>query len=252
MIECMAIAGETTERLNIGISMNYRCEDSGTERAYLDSPYFDFLADMEVLTWPIVPVDSPEKLDGMLSRIDGLLFTGGLDLDPALWQQQIHPRTTLVHPRRQCFDLLLYNAAKRRRLPIMGICLGLQLINVAEGGTLYQHLPESPGKVNHGCEGTPARHGLNVSPDSRLFTWLKIQRIDVTSNHHQGIDKPAPTLCAAAVADDGVTEAVELNNYPFLMAVQWHPERDMNNPVNRIITEKFLRAAAEYRAKATS
>jgi putative glutamine amidotransferase len=252
MIDRMASAGNTIERLNIGISMNYRCEDSGTERAYIDSPYFDFLKDMAVLTWPIVPVDSPEKLDGMLSRIDGLLFTGGLDLDPALWNQPVHPKTKLVHPRRQCFDLLLYNAAKRRRMPIMGICLGLQLINVAEGGTLYQHLPESPGEVNHGCEGAPARHGLNINPDSRMFTWLKKQRIDVTSNHHQGIDKLPPTLRAAAVADDGVTEAVELDDYPFLTAIQWHPERDINNPVNRTITEKFLQAAAEYRATVPS
>jgi len=224
--------------------MNYRREDSGTERAYIDSPYFDFLAEMDALVWPIVPVDSPEKLDSMLSRIDGVLLTGGLDLDPALWRQEIHPRTTLVHPRRQSFDLLLYKAAKRRGLPIMGICLGLQLINVAEGGTLYQHLPESPGKVNHGCEGDPARHGLNVNPDSRLFTWLKTSRIEVSSNHHQGIDKVSENLRVAAVADDGVTEAVELEDYPFLTAIQWHPERDMNNPVNRIIMEKFLQAVA--------
>jgi putative glutamine amidotransferase len=132
----------------------------------------------------------------------------------------------------------------------MGICLGLQLINVAEGGTLYQHLPESPGEVNHGCEGTAARHGLNVNPDSCLFTWLKKRRIEVSSNHHQGIDKVSENLRAAAVADDGVTEAVELEDYPFLTAIQWHPERDMNNPVNRIIMEKFLQAAGRHRANA--
>jgi putative glutamine amidotransferase len=85
-----------------------------------------------------------------------------------------------------------------------------------------------------------------------MFTWLKKRRIDVTSNHHQGIDKLSPSLRAAAVADDGVTEAIELDDYPFLTAIQWHPERDIHNPVNRIITEKFLHAAAKHHANTPS
>ena len=95
----------------IGISMNYRTTDSGVERAYIDSRYLDFLAEYEVLPCPIPPTEDTDKLGEYLDGVNGVLFTGGMDLDPGLWNEPMHPKTKLVHPRRQRYDLMLYELA---------------------------------------------------------------------------------------------------------------------------------------------
>ncbi|MBN1764690.1 MAG: gamma-glutamyl-gamma-aminobutyrate hydrolase family protein [Sedimentisphaerales bacterium] len=226
----------------VGVSMNYSQESSGVDRAYLDSTYLDFLFDSGAIAVPVALTEDAECLNGQLDRLDGVLFTGGLDLTPVLWQEQKHPQARLVHPRRQIFEFKLYEAAQKRRLPIMGICLGIQMINVAHGGSLYQHLPESPGLVDHGGEGRTTEHKVRLDKYSRLYEVFMKEEMVVGSCHHQGVNSLGESLLAAAVADDGVVEAIERPDYPFLLAVQWHPERDMDNPINRGIVECFLRA----------
>ncbi len=231
----------------IGISMNYRRTDSGVERAYLDSSYLDFLTDYEVLPCPIPPTVDSDQLGEYLNVVDGVLFTGGMDLDPGLWDEPIHPKTELVHSRRQRYDLLLYELVCQRRTPIMGVCLGLQMINIAHGGSLYQHLPEKPGSVDHGGEFNFTTHNLNVNIASKFYDWIRTDKIKVAGGHHQGINRLGEGLVAAGTAEDGVVEAVELNDYPFLFAVQWHPEKDMADFVNRTVIEKFIGAVCQTR-----
>ncbi|MCF7957091.1 MAG: gamma-glutamyl-gamma-aminobutyrate hydrolase family protein [Phycisphaerae bacterium] len=246
------MTSKTNSHIKIGVSMNYRVTSSGTRRAYIDSPYIDFLADWGVQPVPIAITDSYEMLDRALMGLDGVLFTGGLDLDPVLWDEPLHDKTELVHPRRQKYDFDLYKAVTARHLPIMGICLGLQMINIYHHGSLYQHLPQSPGLVDHGREHHHTSHSLTLAPESRLYTWLGEKNISVMSGHHQGVCRLGEGLLAAGIADDGVIEAIERPEYPFLIAVQWHPEKDPENPVTRAITENFLNAAASYTLRKSS
>ena len=233
----------------IGVSMNYNLTDEGSQRAYLDSEYLDFLLDSGALPFPIAPTQNPDQLDAVLDHLDGILFTGGLDLDPSLWREKPHPKTKLLHARRQQFEFTLYEAVQKRRLPIMGICLGIQMINVAHGGSLYQHIGEFPGKIDHGQDGRSTEHKVTLDRGSRLFALLKTDNLTVPSCHHQGVNRLGDGLLAAAVAGDGVVEAVERVEYPFLMAVQWHPERDPGNPISRTILKEFLSAAKSFRTK---
>lgn len=230
----------------IGISMNYRSVEGAGERAYIDSPYFDFLTQLGAVALLIPPTENSETLGELLNCLDGVLFTGGLDLDSALWQEKPHKQSILVHPRRQRFEFMLYGAVRDRKLPVMGICLGLQMINVFHNGSLHQHLPDHPAppdQIDHGKEFNNTRHNLNINPQSKLFDWLKADRVTVKSGHHQGINRLGDSLIPAGVADDGIVEAIESNDYPFLIATQWHPEREPSEPINQIIIEKFLDAA---------
>ena len=236
----------------IGVSMNYARTEGGPERAYLDREYLDLWPRFGVVPFPIALTEDVDQIDAMLDCVDGVLFSGGLDLDPALWGRQQQPETILLHPRRQRFELKLYEMVQKRRLPIMGICLGIQIINVAHGGSLYQHLPDVPGQIDHGREGHTATHSVRLDKKGQFFDWLKTDSITVQSCHHQGVDRLGESLLASAVAADGVTEAIERLGYPFLMAVQWHPERDLDNPVNRTIVERFITAVQSHKKRKSS
>ncbi|MBN2064162.1 MAG: gamma-glutamyl-gamma-aminobutyrate hydrolase family protein [Sedimentisphaerales bacterium] len=231
--------------INIALSMNYHFSADNIERAYLDHTYFDWLANDDVLCRALFPVEDDNKLRQYLATVSGLIFTGGLDLDPALWHEPKHPATTIVHQRRQNFELRLLTAAMEMQLPILGICLGMQLISVAHGGKLTQHIPDSHGQIDHGYNGNKTRHKVTLNQDSKLQTWLNTDSIEVPSAHHQGVIN-CGRLLPAAIADDGIIEAVELPGYPFLTAVQWHPEKEPELPLNRAIINEFIKSATLY------
>jgi len=180
-----------------------------------------------------------------LGHVDGVLFTGGLDLDSMLWQENLHREARLVHPRRQRFELLLYEQVQKRKLPILALCFGMQMINVAHGGSLHQHLPdlEFNVDVDHEGEEGMVEHLVNCDLGSRLFDCTQMEQFKVNSAHHQGINKLGEGLQAVAVAEDGIIEAFERKDYPFLLGVQWHPERNLANPVNRTMMDQFLKAS---------
>ncbi|HEY9015875.1 MAG TPA: gamma-glutamyl-gamma-aminobutyrate hydrolase family protein [Gemmatimonadales bacterium] len=163
-----------------------------------------------------------------LDGIDGLLLTGGEDLDPAWYGAQPSPLLSPPSRQRDQFELALFAVARQRGLPILGICRGIQLINVALGGTLYQDLPsERPGPVEHRPEGArDARsHRVRLQPDSRAASVLGRAEVTVNSSHHQAIRDLAPGLVASGWTDDELIEAVETTgDAPWLLAVQWHPE----------------------------
>ena len=232
----------------IGISMNYHVAPEGVERAYLDMTYFSVVEEFGGLPFPICPTDNIVQLNAILGHVDGMLFTGGLDLDPTLWDEELHREAQLVHPRRQRFDLMLYEQVRKRELPILALCFGMQLINVAHGGSLHQHLPdlEFDIEVDHGGEEGMTEHVIQCDSDSRLFDWVKMGQFPVNSAHHQGVCLLGQGLKPSAVAEDGIVEAFEHSEYPFLVGAQWHPERNLSNPVNRTIIEEFLTASTRH------
>jgi gamma-glutamyl-gamma-aminobutyrate hydrolase PuuD len=165
-----------------------------------------------------------------VARLDGLVLTGGGDLDPAGYGAPADPRTTRVDPGRDQAELELLAAALAAGLPVLGICRGMQLLNVARGGTLCQHLPAEAGHTP--APGTFGSHQVRLAPGSTLASVLGQANgstgLEVPTAHHQGIDRLGDGLVASAWAPDGVIEAVELppgpGRHPFTLAVQWHPE----------------------------
>jgi putative glutamine amidotransferase len=161
-----------------------------------------------------------------VDRLDGLLLTGGGDIDPARYGAQPHPRTGRVSVPRDAAELELLEAATAAGLPVLGVCRGMQLLNVARGGTLCQHLPDGAGHAP--APGAFGSHPVRVAAGTRLGGILGASAVGagVPTAHHQAIERLGAGLVATAWADDGVIEAVEPSaaGDPFLLAVQWHPE----------------------------
>jgi gamma-glutamyl-gamma-aminobutyrate hydrolase PuuD len=166
-----------------------------------------------------------------VGRLDGLVLTGGGDIDPAAYGAEPHPRTGRVSADRDRAELDLLAAALAAGLPVLGICRGLQLLNIARGGTLHQHLADlgPAGNAGHAPQpGTFGSHPVRVVAGSMLAGILNAdQPLAVPTAHHQAIDRLGAGLTATAWAPDGIIEAVELtggDHHPFVLAVQWHPE----------------------------
>ena len=197
-----------------------------------------------------VPNVNPELAEAYLAAADGLLLSGGADADPRHFGQQPHPQLGLVDESRDAFEFALYQAAKAKGMPVLGICRGLQMINVAEGGSLHQHLPALPTTMQHdqrNADGT-LFHEVALEPDSRLATGLGRRHLRVNSYHHQAIDRLGQGLRAVGGAADGVIEAAEGTGEPFILGVQWHPEMSFARyPEQRLPFQLFLDAVRRYR-----
>ena len=167
---------------------------------------------------------------GVLPRLDGLVLSGGGDVDPALYGAERAVQTDPANPARDAAELELCRQALAIGLPVLGICRGLQVINVAHGGTLHQHLPDVVGNDSHSPEAAGyGSHKVSVASGSRLAALLGRTEAAVPTHHHQAIDRLGAGLVATAWTDDGVIEAVEFgqpdgNPDRFMVAVQWHPE----------------------------
>jgi putative glutamine amidotransferase len=163
-----------------------------------------------------------------LEGVDGLLLTGGEDVDPALYGASASEWLSPPSRERDLFELALFATARERRLPILGICRGIQLINVAMGGTLYQDIPaERPSGIQHRPDGRrdSRTHGIRLTPGSRAAQALGATEFSVNSSHHQAIRELASGLLATGWTEDGLIEAAETaNGSHWLLAVQWHPE----------------------------
>lgn len=169
---------------------------------------------------PVLPGTEREQL----AHLDGILLSGGVDADPEIWGAAHEAGLGEVDPERDRFELELYRLAREASAPVLGICRGFQLINVAEGGTLHQHLPNVAGVWADHAQTARAPvlgHRVSLTPDSRLGETHPAGSLRVNSYHHQGIKDPAPGLSVTAWAPDGLAEALEA---PGVLAVQWHPE----------------------------
>jgi gamma-glutamyl-gamma-aminobutyrate hydrolase PuuD len=170
----------------------------------------------------------PPSADGVeetLDALDGLLLSGGNDLDPESYGADQHPETNGTRPERDRGELALLQAALERDMPVLAVCRGLQVLNVARGGDLVQHLPEQVGHEEHrSVKGVFSDHGVKVDDASRLGSVIGTQVPAVKSHHHQGLGRVGSGLRETAWADDGTVEAVEDPEKRFAVGVLWHPE----------------------------
>lgn len=173
---------------------------------------------------PLLVPPSEEAIEETLDALDGLVFSGGSDVDPELYGAEAHPETNGVHPERDRAEIALLRAALERDMPVLAICRGSQVLNVAQGGDIVQHLPEVVGHEQH--KHTPSvfgDHDVDLVPGTRLQRLLG-DRAPVKSHHHQGYGNLGEGLQEAARADDGTVEAIEDPSRRFALGVLWHPE----------------------------
>jgi putative glutamine amidotransferase len=174
------------------------------------------------------PQDTREP-DRLLDLLDGVMLTGGADVDPSSYGAEAHPQTSGTSPERDAFELALAAGALERDLPLLGVCRGMQLMNVARGGTLHQHLPDVLGHEEHrrvsgSFDG--ADHDVALEPGSLAARAAGEEHHATKSHHHQGVDRVGEGLAVTGRAPDGLVEALELPGRRFALGVQWHPEAD--------------------------
>ena len=203
----------------------------------------------------LTPGHSPESIEQLLGMAHALVLTGGEDVDPARYGQEPHPELGAINPPRDETEFAALDAALERRMPVLAICRGCQVLNVGMGGTLFQDLPsQRPGRIHH--EQTAAwnhrSHHATVQGDSGLHRIFGVDDLFINSFHHQAVDALAPGLAATVVAEDGVVEGVEAPGYPWVYGVQWHPERgeahaahDQRDPDRRLFWA-LVQAAREF------
>lgn len=208
----------------IGLSMSF---DPTNDRLYLKQTYATSILEAGGIPFLIPYLDDMETMQQIATHCDGLLLTGGGDIDPNYYHEEPIPEQGEVVPARDVTELQLVKAFRNQNKPIFGICRGHQLLNVALGGTLYQDiLAQGAAKLQH-VQVAPREHlshRVQVAAGSLLHSIVKQEEIKVNSFHHQAVKKIAPSLVVSGMSRDGVIEAIESRSEPFLLGVQWHPE----------------------------
>lgn len=236
------------DRPLIGINTDFRpTVKNRSSQSSLAGGYYDCLLAAGAVPILLPPLVKEPDLAPVLERLDGILLTGGDDLDPRKMGLSPHPAVTVVAERRETSDRLLIKLAQQKRMPVLGIGLGMQLLNVVNGGGIYLHLPEDMprGLVHRDPKGGVHRHPVVLQPGTRLEEIYGPGEIRVNSYHHQGIRRLAPGFRAGALAPDGLVEAFEgIDASWWVTGVQWHPEHESSAPLDMPLIEAFTAAAA--------
>lgn len=234
----------------IGITVDFR-----KDLPYYEAPQW-YVAAVEKAGG--LPLLLPFRVDlslvpGYVDLIDGMLFSGGDDLDPAAWGEPYHPSVVPIDPLRERFERALMAEVEMRRIPTLGICLGSQLMNVHRGGSMIQFLPEydRPGALEHrkGDAATWTRHPVAVDPESSAGRAIGKPQIIANSSHKQAMKEIGRGLRVIAKAPDGIIEGIEDPTMPLWLGVQWHPERLHEEPEHFALFKLLVEKAANSPAK---
>ena len=253
------MGADVTKRPLIGITTSeVRVKDSFEPTPQGDPPrkdialgyrYFEAIERAGGTPVILPPLDGP-SVKPLLAHLSGLCLAGGPDIDPASYGAERHPELGPTEPEVDRFELEVTWAAQARRIPILAICRGAQLLNVAQGGSLHMHLPDAGGSVLHRREGDEApnvAHDVSLEPGTILSEVLGTTRIEVNSFHHQAVRRLGRGLRAVAHAEDGVIEGIETTGPDFVVGVQWHAECMEGSPHGALF-DAFVAAAAERSA----
>jgi putative glutamine amidotransferase len=230
----------------IGISTDFVPAGKVT-RAHvrLHAGYFDAVVAAGGLPVLLPPLARDTDIDDLLDRVDGVILSGGLDVDPRRWGLPAHHAVQPMAERREENDRFLVRRVVERQMPVLGIGVGVQQLNLTCKGTLYLHLPEDlPRALPHrDPSGGPHRHAVLIEPGTRLEEIYGAGEIRVNSHHHQAVRQPGPGLRTGARAPDGVIEAIEATDPNwFCVGVQWHPESETASALDMQLFECFVQA----------
>jgi putative glutamine amidotransferase len=227
----------------IGLNADYRAAKKDAPAfTFVCAGYYDSIVEAGGIPLVLPPVDSDDDLKRLIDLLDGIVMVGGADLDPRRDGYMLHPSVRPLDQRREMFDRRLMNMIAKRRLPVFGIGVGMQLLNVSQGGTLLLHIPEDlPKALPHKDPLDPShRHGLEVVPGSLMERVYGDGEIRVNSVHHMAIDDVAPGFSVTARCPDGVVEAIESTTDWLAFGTQFHPESDSASALDLRIFEEFI------------
>ncbi len=228
----------------VGLNADFRAARRDTPAfTFLCAGYYEALVKAGAIPVIVPPLEDDDDLNRLLGLLDGMVLIGGADLDPRRDGFMLHPSMRLLEPRREDFDRRLVELIARRRMPVLGIGAGMQLLNVSQGGNLFYHLAEDlPKAIPHADSMDPShRHALEVVPGTLMERVYGEGEIRVNSLHHMAIDQVAPGFAVTARCPDGVTEAIEsVSDDWFALGTQFHPEADSASALDLRIFEEFL------------
>lgn len=223
-------------------------DETGARRFSLPAYYVQCVVDAGGLPL-LLPSLPPDTAAAYLARIDGLLLSGGVDIDPIHYGQEPAPKLGLVDPVRDEFEMALMKGARDAGMPVLAICRGIQLMNVAFGGTLIQDIPSSvkvPSKHDQDTLQPDALgHSVDIESGTRLHEIAGVERTRVNTFHHQAVDRVAEGFVVSARSLDGVIEGLEDPSHPYCIGVQWHPERRSEDAMTRRLFRSVVEAAAQ-------
>jgi putative glutamine amidotransferase len=184
--------------------------------------------------------------------VDGLILSGGGDIDPAIYNGQPHATVYNVDPQRDRFEVALAKLVLKTDIPVLGICRGLEVLVVASGGSLIPHLPDEFGEAiaHRSHQSRPSEHVVQIAPESRLASVIGVTEPNIVSWHHQAVRTVPPGWRTVARASDGVIEALEHEHHSWAIALQWHPELSLHDPQQQRIFQDFVAAARDCQSAA--
>lgn len=224
------------------------CLRATTTRDYVFRAYADAVAFAGGVPVLIPLVQDSAIIEAYVERLDGLVLSGGVDLNPSYYHSEPHPKLGRLDPAKDSLEVELTRLALKAKLPILGVCRGIQALNVFNGGDVYQDIESeiSTDVLKH-VQDAPMNtltHSVRITPETRLHDILGQDRIQVNSHHHQAIKTVAPNFQQTALASDGVIEGIELPGKHFVVGVQWHPERSFHSDeASQRVFHAFIKAA---------
>jgi putative glutamine amidotransferase len=227
----------------IGLNSDYRAAKKDSPAfTFVCAGYYDSIVEAGGVPIILPPTDDEAALSRLLDMVDGMVLVGGADLDPRRDGYMLHPSVRMLDERREKFDRRLMDSISKRRIPVFGIGVGMQLLNVSQGGTLLLHIPEDMPKAlpHKDLLDASHRHGLEVVPGSLMERVYGDGEIRVNSVHHMAVDDVAPGFQVTARCPDGVVEAIESMTDWMAMGTQFHPESDSASALDLRIFEEFI------------
>lgn len=230
----------------IGIGSDVQSPEGRRERAFTYLTYAEAVRRAGAL--PVLIPPQPENAAELVETLDGVLLAGGFDCDPAAYGQEPHSTVEPMDPRRQANDLALAHAARAQGVPTFGICLGLQVMNIAAGGTLIQDIESQHDTeiVHASIPEDRARHDVIIEQGTQLAGYVPATELNVNSSHHQAVGEVGQGLRVTAHAPDGIVEGLEDPRHPFYLGVQWHPEDMTGEGSATSLFAAFIEAARQH------
>lgn len=230
----------------IGISCSY---DQQEGRFFLAEAYVNAVTGAGGVPVILPSIQGTTSANILIQNIAGLLLAGGGDVDPAYFDEEPAPGLGEITPERDRFEIMMVKAALRKKIPVLGICRGIQVLNIACGGTVIQHIPAEIKKPLKHSQKAPRwypTHKVFLEKSSLLSGICDTGYMNVNSFHHQAVKDPAPGFKVTGQSSDGIIESIENPKHPFMIAVQWHPECMIKNDSNsRKLFKAFIKAAAK-------